>query len=172
MRISFLYLVFAILAISCKKPPTAVTIPPGNPNNEMKATVSINGGPASSSTATGNSTGFLRHIDPTNGDTVIVIYGSCADQGDINISLVNIDSLGTYIFENNPTSRQYALCNFSFSLGSNAYGEVYFATTGSQPGTITIDNLTSTSIKGSFTSNCVRGGGTIQITNGSFKGEF
>ena len=123
---------------SCKKSSTSVTIPPGNPNNEMTATVSINGSPATSSTATGNSTIFGKRFDP-NGDTVITIVGA-EYLGQIDIFLVNTNSSGTYIFENNPTSRQYALCHFSIGGG---LGELYIATTGSQPGTITIDNLTS-----------------------------
>ena len=101
----------------------------------------------------------------------ISITGSC-DQGQIDIFLVNTNSADTYIFENNSTSRQYSLCDFSIGNPLTGPYELYIATTGSQPGTITIDNLTSTSIKGSFTSNCVGADGTIQIKNGSFKGEF
>jgi hypothetical protein len=155
---------------SCKKSSTGSTIPPGNPNNEVKATVSINGSSASSSTATGNSTIFGKRFD-SNGDTVITIVGG-VNQGQIEITLVNTNSSGTYIFENNPSSRQYALCYFSIGNPLTGPYELYMATTGSRPGTITIDNLTSTSIKGSFTSDCVGSGGTIQIRNGSFKGEF
>ena len=155
---------------SCKKSSTGYTIPPGNPNNEVKATVSINGGPASSSTATGNSTIFVKRFDP-NGDTVITIVGG-GNQGQINITLVNTNSSGTYIFENNSNSKQYALCYFNIGNALTGPYEFYIATTGSRPGTITIDTLTSTSIKGSFTSDCVGAGGTIIITDGSFKGEF
>ena len=155
-----------IIISSCKKSSTETTIPPGNPNNEMNATVSVNGGAAGSFTATGNSTTFGRRIDP-NGDSVIYIDGDVGG-GEALITLVNTNSAGSYPFENNPSTRQYSLCQFQII---NPY-QLYFATTGNNPGTVTIESLTSSSIKGSFTSKCVGADGIVQITNGSFKGEF
>lgn len=84
---------------SCKKSSTAPDIPPGNPNNEVKATVSINGSTASTFTATGNSTLFVRRIDrriDNNVDTVIVIVGGGIGKGKVDIFLVNISLAGTY----------------------------------------------------------------------------
>lgn len=159
-----------IMASSCKKSSTDVTIPPGNPNNEIKGAVSVKGSAVSSFTATGNSTVFVKRFDP-NGDTVIVITGPLGE-GQVEITLVNTNSAGTYAFENNPSSRVYSLCWYGIGNALTGPFELYIATTGNDPGTVTIENLTSNSIKGSFTSNCVGSDGIIQITNGSFKGEF
>src|SRR5438046_10691482 len=95
-----------IIISSCKKSSTETTIPPGNPNNEMNATVSVNGGAASSFTATGNSTTFGRRIDP-NGDSVIYIDGDGGGD-DALITIVNTHSAGSCPFETNHTTTHCA----------------------------------------------------------------
>jgi hypothetical protein len=154
---------------SCKKNSTAPGIPPGNPNNEVKATISINGSIASSYTANGNSTLFIRRID-NNVDTVIVIHGGGIGKGQVQITLVNINLAGTYVFETDPGSKQDSFCDYSIGNPVTGPYELYSTQASNPTGIVTIESVTSTHIKGSFTANC--GNGVVQLTNGSFKGDF
>lgn len=152
---------------SCKKSSTGA-IPPGNPNNEVKATISIAGATATSLSANGNYALFVKRIDP-NGDTVLTILGS-NDKEEVQIELINTNLAGNYVFGINANPRQSSSC---FYLPGNPFtsSDYYFA--GSGTGTLTIESLTANYIKGSFTANCTNFQGKIaQITNGSFKGSF
>jgi hypothetical protein len=85
---------FVILISSCKKSSTDSSIPVGNPNHEVKAMVAVKGSSFSSFSAIGNSTVYAKRTDP-NADIVITVLGG-SNQGNIKITLVNINAAGTY----------------------------------------------------------------------------
>jgi hypothetical protein len=165
-------IILIIIISSCKKSSPPITIPPGNLNHEVKAMVSIKGGTFSSFTATGNYTLYAKRTD-TNGDVVIICLGS-GSQGQIKITLVNTSSAGVYtIGGGGPAGSQYIIG--SFEIGNPIIGpyELFFAPPPPPiSGTINLDELTSNSIRGSFAMTCTGATGTIQITNGTFKGTF
>jgi hypothetical protein len=87
---------------------------------------------------------------------------------------VNTNSAGVYtIGSGGATGAQYI--RGSFEIGNPITGpfELFFVPA-SPPvsGTINLDELTSNSIRGSFTMTCTGITGIIQITNGTFKGSF
>ncbi len=167
-----LSLVILLIFPSCKKSSTGNTIPPGNPNNEMKAMVSVKGGALSSFTSTGNTTVYGKRTDP-NGDIVIVCGGS-GSQGAIQITFVNTNSPGAYtIGTTGGAGAQYVMGFFGIGISGLGYSESFFASSSPSPaGAVTIDQLTANSIKGSFSMICTGSTGIIQITNGTFKGNF
>ena len=173
-KILFAYLIIFFIGHSCKKSSSAGTsLPPGNPNNEVKATVSIKSGTAYSLIATGNSTVYAKRTDP-NGDVVITVLGS-SSQGAIHITLVNINLPGTYTIgtASGLAGEKYILG--SFEIGNALLGpyEPFFVQAPPSPsGTITLDELTANSVRGSFSMTCVGSTGTVKITNGTFKGTF
>lgn len=169
--IQFLFLI--IIIFSCKKSSTTTTIPPGNPNNQVNANVSVKGGPFAPLAATGNYTLFSKRTDP-NGDVVIVCLGS-GSQGQIKITLVNTPSVEVYtIGGGGSAGSQYILGDFA--IGNPITGPIYelFLVPAPPPisGSINLDELTSNSIRGSFAMTCTGSTGIIQITNGTFKGVF
>ncbi len=161
-----------LLIVSCNKSSTAPTMPPGNLNNQVNANVSVKGGPFAPLAATGNTTLFSKRTDP-NGDVVIVCLGS-GSQGKIQITLVNTSSTGVYtIGEGGAAGSQYI--RGSFEIGNPLTGpyELFFVPAPPPiSGTLNLDELTSNSIRGSFTMTCTGTTGIIQITNGTFKGSF
>ena len=167
-----LSLIILFLISSCKKSSTNPAIPPGNPNNQMNAMVSVKGGAFSSYTATGNSTSYSKRTDP-NGDIVIVCLGG-ASQNQIQITFVNVSAPGVYtIGTTGGAGAQYVMGFFGIGFTLLGFNEYFFARPPPPPaGTVTIDELTANSIKGSFSMTCTGSTGTIQITNGSFKGVF
>ena len=62
-KITCISLVILLVISSCKKSTPDYTIPPGNPNNQMNAMVSVKGGPFSSFSAVGNSTLYAKRTD-------------------------------------------------------------------------------------------------------------
>lgn len=158
---------------SCKKDSPGVTIPVGNLNNELTATVEVNT-VTSQFKANGNYTTFGKRTDP-NGDTVIHFSGSNeksgADRRAIQVTLVNITAPGTYSFKIDQNSKQSAFCDYT--VGYVFFSPIFelYSTRGvnNMPGTITIEAISPLSIKGSFSANC---GNYALITNGRFKGDF
>lgn len=185
MKFASLPILAAIIFFaSCKK---EIAPPPftGNPNNELKATVSVIGEPTVVHHSRGSSTGFSRDLNP-NGDTVIFVSGSTGKYGTrssrkIQIILVNISRPGTYNFHLNTTTltRQYVLGHyFVGDIFFSTVSEMYFSDVSTAPGSVTIDLLTPTEIRGTFTTNCSNtqllsaGVDFARITNGTFKGTF
>ena len=75
------------------------------------------------------------------------------------------------VFEADPGSRQDLFC--TYIIGNPYAPTEYYSTQSSNPtGTITIESLTASYIKGSFTANCTGATGVVNLTNGSFKGDF
>ena len=143
-------------------------LPPGDPNNEVKASVSFDGAPFAPHVANGNNTGFSKSIYP-NSDTVITIQGTIGEYGTranrtIEFKLVNISSIGTFLFPANSSSRQQVYCTYTIGqVFFSSVFELYFC----EPGTLTIQVLTPTSIQGTFNSMYNR-----VVMNGTFKGNF
>jgi hypothetical protein len=168
--IQFLFL--TLIISSCKKSSIETTIPPGNPNNQVNANVSVKGGAFAPLAAAGNNTLFSKRTDP-NGDVVIVCLGS-GSQGQVKVTLVNISSAGVYTMGGGGLAGSQYIIG-SFEIGNPLTGPYEFFRTPAPPpilGTINLDELTSNSIRGSFTMTCTGSTGTIQITNGTFKGSF
>ena len=172
-KIACVSLAILLIISSCKKSTPDYTIPPGNPNNQMNAMVSVKGGAFSSFTATGSSTVYSKRTDP-NGDIVITCLGSTGLQNQITITFVNVSAPGVYtIGTTGGAGAQYVMGFFGLGFNLLGFNESFFAQPPPLPaGTVTIDELTSNSIKGSFSMTCTGSTGTIQITNGSFKGNF
>ena len=154
---------------------------PGDPNDELKAMVSVAGATAALHQANGSSTSFNRSIDPVNGDTILYVSGSIGEYGtagrrNIEIRLINIHSPGTYDLKNETSSRQQVFCMYTIGgIFFSPVFEMYSSDQGTPPGSVTIEALSATAIKGSFTANCSnneKGINYVQITNGSFKGTF
>ena len=184
MKYTFIVILIAVIFLaSCKKalePPTF----PGNPNNELKATVSVVGEATSLHHAKGGNTLFARDTLP-NGDRVLHISGSIGEYGtrssrEITIMLTNISLPGTYALtgEINGNPKQYARATYQVGdVFFSTVFELYFSDRSTNPGTVTIDLLTATDIRGSFTTSCsnaaVAGGADFaRITGGFFKGGF
>jgi hypothetical protein len=166
---SLLFLLIIIFS-SCKKSSDGFTRPPGNPNHEVKAMVSVKGGAFSTFTATGNSTSFSRNNSPT-GDNIISVTANIP-QSSLQLTLVNITTgvypiggVGLLI----PPYVTGAFTLGSYSMNNSSF-EIFTATP--VPGTITIEELTSSSIRGSYSMTCTGITGTVQISNGTFKGTF
>lgn len=182
----FLFPILASILIlaSCKKNSNTL-IHQENPNNEIKATVSVIGQTPDLHHSKGDHAAFNRDLN-VNGDTIITISGSIGEYGTrssrkIEIWLFNISRPGTYTlnFDNTSNPRQKAYCGYVVgdAFFSSVY-EMYLSDSGTPPGSVTIDLLTATEIQGSFTANCSSpvlsstGTNYAQITNGSFKGTF
>jgi hypothetical protein len=160
---------FALVMISCNKNGGGYNLPPGNPNHEVKAMVSIKGAAATSFTATGNYTSFSK-TTMSNGDIILVVLGS-ASQGTITLNLVNINSAGTYTIGG--SGSQYV--TGQFAIGNPLFGayEIFFAPAPPPAaGTLTLDELTATSYRGSFSMTCTGSTGTIIVSGGTFKGTY
>lgn len=185
MKYVFFPTVLAFLVVTSCKKDSKTLIDNGNPNNELKATVSVIGETTNLHLAKGGHTLFARNIH-SNGDTVITVSGSTGEYGTrssrkIEIWLINISVPGTYSLSrnNNINPRQQAWSVYIVGdVFFSTVFEMYFSDRSTVPGNVTIDLLTPTEIRGTFTTNCsnaqLTGTGVnyAQITNGSFKGTF
>jgi hypothetical protein len=173
-KILFICVIIFFIANSCKKSITSGSSPPpGNPNHELKAMISIKGGTVYSLTATGNNTLYAKRTDP-NGELVIDVSGSDS-KGQIKFYIINVKLAGTYIIGTASGSPGDSYIIGAFMSGSPLQGpnEIFFVQRPPPPsGTISIDELTVNSIRGSFSMTCVGATGTVEITNGAFKGTF
>ncbi|MEO6538270.1 MAG: hypothetical protein ABIT07_04575 [Ferruginibacter sp.] len=164
-----------IISFSCKKVANEFSIPPGDLNTQVNASVAVSGDTIFNPfnfTAAGNNTVFTKNIY-SNGDTVITILGGTY-KGDIQITLGNINLPGTYPFKTSNTSSQFSIC--TYVIGNALLGPVFLfystPSNGIGGGTVPIESLTTNYIKGSFIATCSGSKGTVQITNGIFKGTF
>ena len=185
MKFAFLPILTAILFLAaCKK---EVGPPPftGNPNNELKATVSVVGEPTVVHHAKAEHTVFDREIH-SNGDTVIYLSGSIGEYGTVSsrtiqISLINIPGPGTYHFNSTSSTNTRQQLLGRYTVGDIFFStifQMYFSDVSTAPGSLTVDLLTPTEIRGTFITNCSNsqlistGVDFARITNGSFKGTF
>lgn len=174
-KILFICLIVFCSGNSCKKSISSAnpSPPPGNPNNEVKAMISIKGGLVYSLTATGNNTNYAKRTDP-NGDVVINGNGSNS-QGAIIFVIKNINLPGTYTMGTASGSAGEKYIGGSFVIGNALLGPFENFSVKPPPppsGTMTLDELTANSVRGSFSMTCVGPTGTVEITNGTFKGTF
>jgi hypothetical protein len=142
--------------------------------------VSVGGAPATLHKANGKFASFARYIQ-SNGDTLIFISGTIGKYGTessrhIEIELSNIPGPGIYSFHGDPNFFQRPWCQYMIGdYFFSTISELYRTEHGTPPGTVTIEALSATDIRGSFTANCSnyeKGTNYIQITNGTFKGTF
>ena len=170
----FLKTAYCLLFLNSCKKDSPGRLYPENPNNELKAIISVASATPSLHKSNGDQTLFTRNIHP-NGDTVIVVTGSIGG-GNVQIHLINISTTGTYQFKMDTSLRQKARCDYIIGgYYSSSVFEIYFSDSGTPPGSVTIEALSDTDIRGSFTANCSnreKGINYVQITNGSFKGTF
>jgi hypothetical protein len=176
MRNLFALITVSLLILnSCKKDKSVPPTPPGNPNNEITAMVSVGGTPDSAFKAVGNSTGFNKRIDSVRRDTIISVQGSVGTHGTysrraIQLTLINMTTPGTYVFRADAGPRQQAFCDYT--IGDVFFSPIFlfYSTRGvNQPGTVTIESISPTNIRGSYTANCSN---YVLIKNGKFQGEF
>lgn len=173
--------VLFISLLSCSK---SSTRPSGNntsvynSSTEISATVSIDGGIPRVFKSIGglvHKSDTIMYIDATEDTSYF------SEKPSIEISLIRINSVGTYLFENHPSSNRYpklgyyvpntpvcAICNDFYGTQNN------FQTLPDwEAGSITIESWTSDYISGSFNAICKRyNGSTVQLTNGKFKGKL
>ncbi|MEO5942865.1 MAG: hypothetical protein ABIP30_11530 [Ferruginibacter sp.] len=172
--LSIFIAVFYIISFSCKKAANDFSIPPGNLNNQVNASVVVSGDTILNLfafTSAGNNTVFSKNIYSI-GDTVINFLGSIS-KGDIRIILENINLPGTYPFKSDTTSSQFSICTYVIGapLGGSVF--LYYSTpSNGSGGSITLDSLSAHYMKGSFNATCTGSSGTVQITNGTFKGSY
>lgn len=167
MKTKLVIIISIVACISCKKDSGEAQ---GNLNNEVKGTVVVDGGAPISLAARGNYTLFKRTVNPGN-NVMMVIVGNTGNNSQVQIQLFNILQKGSYPFVTDSATGNGAGCQYMIGTGFNITA-MYFSSQSANPGTITIDSISNTYIKGSFTANCSSGSGTAQITNGSFKGNF
>ncbi|MHA4844833.1 hypothetical protein ACX0G7_11750 [Flavitalea antarctica] len=87
---------------------------------------------------------------------------------------MNITLPGTYTMGTSPVSAGDKYVSATFEIGNALLDtdyEVFFVKPPPpRSGTMTIDELTANSIRGSFSMTCVGRTGTVEVTNGTFKG--
>jgi hypothetical protein len=94
------------------------------------------------------------------------------DKGQVQLTLVNVTSPGTYTLQPSGGARQYAFCQFIIG-NPLAPTAVYSTSFANGTGTIIIESLTDNNMKGTFTADCTSSQGRVtQIRNGRFKVEF
>jgi len=142
-------------------------------DNEIKATISVDGAAPILCESKGNATLFVRRTE-SNGTIITTIVG-CSQ---VNISLANISSPGTYFIDstlsgqNSSASCQYIVGN-PYAPTDMFFSSAYKQNTGNLPGTVVIESVSSSYIKGTFSAFCMNNTGKqVRITNGSFKGNF
>ena len=185
MQYTFVPIVIAVFFFTSCKKDSGAPIDPGNPNNELRATVTVVGEATALHHANGSRTSFVRRID-LNGDTIVTVSGSIGEYGTassrkIEIWLVNISGPGsydlTYDLNSNPRQKSWSVYIVGDIFFSTIF-ELYVSYRSTTPGKVTIDLLTAKEIRGSFTTKCsnsqLLNAGTdyAQITNGFFKGSF
>lgn len=171
MKLFIYCLLQLIIVSSCSKSSSSAPDDPPVIKNELKATISFDGSMAKSYSATNDQTVFAKRID-SGGDTVYVMVGGMAD-GQIGITLINITKPGNYTFEVTTASRVGSFCDYT--IGSPFAPVAIYSTLFNiqSTGQVSIESITSTSIKGSFFATCTNSTGKlVQITEGSFKGTF
>lgn len=183
IRIVILSSVLLMSQFSCSK---SSTEPPGNSdvwnsNTEISATVSIDGGAPHAFQSVGGSVfkvDTIMYIDGTEDTSYF------SEKPSIEICLVRINSVGTYLFENHPRSNGYPICSFYVPNTPgcaicNDFYSTQMTDNNFEPlpdweaGSITIESWTSSYITGSFNAVCKRYNGSVaQFTNGRFKAKL
>lgn len=174
-----LMLVFFSACSKSSSPEGEEAPPDPGSTGEVKATLSFSTGNTVVLNATGNFTLFNRLIDVTNHDTILTITGSLASFKQLNIRLTNISSAGTYPFITNqaaPPEEGYPQCEYLDWATDDMYSTLQMR---SDPGSVTIETLTSSYVSGYFNAQVTNwypgrpdAGTTITVSNGSFKGNF
>jgi hypothetical protein len=158
---------------ACKKENNNIPPPDPFPNNELKATVSIEGGTPYLLEAKGKDLLIAKNKNTNSGETAITIYGGNAN-GHLQLDLVNITTPGTYPFSRPAGLQSYALS--MFIVGNVLTGPfTSFLNPSPFPGSfITIDSISNNFVKGTFAANLGAADTLrrVQCTNGSFRGNF
>ena len=139
------------------------------PENEVKATISIDGTPPITCASKGNETLFAKRTE-SNGQVLTTIAGCNM----VRLYLVGISSPGTYQFDSTSTGT-YAWCEYvvgnPFAPTDMFTSHYYTRQTGNIAGSVTIDVVSSSYIKGSFSASCMSyAGKLVTMAGGSFKG--
>src|SRR5688500_13233082 len=174
-KILFECIMIFCIGNSCEKSsPGGTAPPPDDPNKELKAIISLKGGAVYPLTAKGRNTSCSK-IYYANGDVSINVTGSNL-RDHITLGVVNITLPGTYTIGTSPVSAGDKSVYGTFEIGNALLDpdhEIFFVKPPPPPsGTMTIDELTANSIRGSFSMTCTGRTGTVEITNGTFKGIF
>lgn len=185
-KIGWLLTALLLVAVSnsCSKSSSSgggpLPSPPPDPasTGEVKATLTYSTGEMLTLNASGNYTLFNRMIQAAYNDTLLTITGSPFDNSfqQLNIRLLNISRPGTYSFKTGQTGAENAAwCE----LNGNSTGEYYTTQQVTDPGSVTIQSITSDYVSGTFTAGMTSwypgrpdAGRQITVTNGGFKGHF
>ena len=116
--------------------------------------------------ASGNNTSFSEWVSPTNPDSNQLNFTGSSRYSNLRVDLRNVTKTGTYSFGHNSAGNyevvmQCYLDTINYSSNSNILS-----------GSITIDSLTTTRLKGSFNVVCWNGIDSVKITNGIFAGDL
>lgn len=165
-----LIIILCTVYLGCKKSHD-YTLPPKYPDNNLKATISVDGGSPFVLSATGDFTMFVTFVDSSSGEKVSTVLGS-NENSQVQIEFINIPAKGTYSFgSSNGPGSVYAFCDYIVG-NPFAPSALYSTSFNGGSGTVTIDSLSSQYISGTFSATCVSGNINAQITSGSFKGNF
>ena len=168
--------VIILTIVSCKKEDAA---PPSNPNNNnfIKGSVTVNGRAARNFVAAADSTDFAVSADNNSSDTLYTIHG-WDNIGEIQLTLVNLYTPGTYHFLVNETpAYDITFISYTEPVQSAAFS-TYFSTVGtinndSTTGTFTIDKMSRSEIEGSINVVYTKANEEVgRLDNVHFKGTF
>jgi hypothetical protein len=156
--------------------------PPPDPGTtgEVTAALAFSTGTNILLNATGNNTFFNKQIDLMYHDTMLSIVGSVNSSfAQLTIVLTNINAPGTYPFITNqtaPPEEGYPQCQWMGEEPDDFYSTQQIRT---NPGSITIETITSTYISGYFNAELTNwypgrssASSTITVSNGRFKGYY
>lgn len=143
------------------------------PDNEVKATITVDGAAPILCESKGNATLFVKRTE-TSGPLITVV--GCSQ---VSIYLQNVSSPGTYFLDSTLSTApntsawcQYIVGN-PFVSADYYFSHTYKTNTGNSSGSVTIESISSSYIKGTFNAICMGNAGKlVRITNGSFKGNF
>jgi Family of unknown function (DUF6252) len=169
MKNSYLFIVFLlVILVSCSK---SSDYKPPVDNDELRATISINGAPSVSYVFKADQVSFILSGFP-NGEKAIDIGCINNDNIVLRINFRNVTPPGTFNIGVN-SGPEIIACEYSTGNSIIGFQNIHIADAGRGAGTVTIDSFTDTSISGTFNAKCVADGGSVvEITSGSFKGKF
>lgn len=142
------------------------------PDNEVKATITVDGAAPILCESKGNATLFVKRTE-TSGPLITVVdvrkYRSIS-----KTFLAQAPTFWTlpYQLQNTSAWCQYIVGN-PFVSADYYFSHTYKTNTGNSSGSVTIESISSSYIKGTFNAICMGNAGKlVRITNGSFKGNF
>jgi hypothetical protein len=168
------FVIISVLLISCSKDYTINTAALNwsgflplrdSTRNKVKAEITKSG-TYTQFIALGDFTSFYKDASAVSPDSSLISFTGNAGNIFLQVDLKNIMAGGTYNFGYYPGQRKVirASCRYE--------GITYINDSTVLSGSITIDSLTTSRLKGSFNVICRNGTNSVNITNGTFAGDL